>query len=75
MPVKYHPAEPFVKRVPTWKMHAYTMVQVAALALLWTVKSSRFSLAFPFVLALMVPLRQRMASFFTLREMSAVCLL
>lgn len=72
MPSKYHPPEPYVRRVPTWKMHVFTLVQVLALAILWLVKSSSVSLAFPFVLILMVPLRQRMENFFTAREMDAV---
>lgn len=71
-PVKYHPAELYVKRVPTWKMHIFTGVQIVSLAILWTVASSRFSLAFPFVLVLMVPLRQRMEQYFTSLELNAV---
>lgn len=74
MPVKYHPSEPYVKRVPTWKMHLFTAVQVLSLALLWTVASSRFSLAFPFVLVLTVPLRAKLESFFTAQELNAVSL-
>lgn len=72
MPVKYHPSEPYVRRVQAWKMHVYTLVQVLALVVLWAVKSSQFSLAFPFFLIMMVPLRQRLSMFFNPREMNAV---
>lgn len=72
MPVKYHPPEPYVRRVQAWKMHIFTLVQVFALAVLWAVKSSQFSLAFPFFLIMMVPLRQRLTTFFNTREMNAV---
>lgn len=72
MPVKYHSSEPFVRRVPTWKMHLFTCTQVAALALLWTVAQSRFSLAFPFFLVMMVPLRHKLASYFSASELTAV---
>lgn len=72
MPVKYHPMEAFVRRVQTWKMHLFTIVQILALAILWAVKSSSFSLAFPFFLLMMVPLRQKMATYYTEREMNAV---
>lgn len=72
MPVKYHPSEAYVRRVPTWKMHVFTLTQIAGLAVLWMVKSSSFSLAFPFVLIMLVPLRQRMARLFTERELDAV---
>jgi hypothetical protein len=72
MPVKHHGTTPFVRRVPTWKMHVFTFVQVLALAMLWTVKSSKFSLAFPFFLIMMVPIRQQMARVFTPLELRAV---
>lgn len=75
MPVKHHPQEAFVRRVPTWKMHIFTAVQVLALIMLWTVKSSQFSLAFPFFLILMVPIRQKMERLFTPLEMRAVSIL
>lgn len=72
MPVKYHPPQPYVKRVPTWKMHIFTMAQVLSLSVLWAVKSSSFSLAFPFFLIMMVPLRQQMNKYFTAKELNAV---
>ncbi|CRK96265.1 CLUMA_CG009689, isoform B [Clunio marinus] len=72
MPVKHHGTAPFVRRVPTWKMHVFTTVQVLALAMLWTVKSSSFSLAFPFFLIMMVPIRQQMAHVFTPLELRAL---
>lgn len=72
MPVKYHPLEAFVRRVQTWKMHLFTIVQILALAMLWAVKSSSYSLAFPFFLLMMVPIRQKMATYYTEREMNAV---
>uniref|UniRef100_A0A8D8MPB3 Anion exchange protein n=1 Tax=Culex pipiens TaxID=7175 RepID=A0A8D8MPB3_CULPI len=72
MPVKHHPQVPFVRRVPTWKMHVFTFVQVLALAMLWTVKSSSFSLAFPFFLIMMVPIRKQMERIFTPLELRAL---
>lgn len=72
MPVKHHPSTIFVRRVPTWKMHIFTLVQVFCLAVLWAVKSSRYSLAFPFFLILMVPLRIKLGKFFTDVELKSV---
>lgn len=72
MPVKHHPQVPFVRRVPTWKMHFYTLIQVLALVILWIVKSSKFSLAFPFFLIMMVPLRKQLDKIFTPTEIRAV---
>ncbi|XP_037904873.1 anion exchange protein 3 isoform X3 [Hermetia illucens] len=72
MPVKHHPPVPYVKRVPTWKMHLFTAVQVCMLAILWTVKSTKISLAFPFFLIMMVPVRIKLANFFTANEVDAL---
>ncbi|KAM7358803.1 anion exchange protein Ae2 isoform 5-T8 [Cochliomyia hominivorax] len=72
MPVKHYPPTPYVKRVPTWKMHLFTFIQVLCLALLWAVKSSKISLAFPFFLIMMVPIRQRLAAFYKPQEMQAL---
>ncbi|XP_037043822.1 anion exchange protein 2 isoform X2 [Bradysia coprophila] len=72
MPVKYHPSEEYVKRVPTWKMHLFTSAQVLSLAVLWAVKSSSISLAFPFVLVMMVPLRQYLGRMYKERELNAL---
>ncbi|XP_009462893.1 PREDICTED: band 3 anion transport protein [Nipponia nippon] len=58
MPPKYHPREPYVTRVKTWRMHLFTFTQIVVLVLLWAVKSSPASLALPFVLILTVPLRR-----------------
>lgn len=71
-PTKYHGTEAYVQHVPTWKMHIFTSVQIFALCVLWAVKSSRFSLALPFVLLLMIPLKQKISSYFTATEMAAV---
>ncbi|KAM9368909.1 band 3 anion transport protein isoform 3-T3 [Phaethornis superciliosus] len=58
MPPKYHPREPYVTRVKTWRMHLFTFTQIVVLVLLWVVKSTPASLALPFVLILTVPLRR-----------------
>ncbi|XP_062543576.1 band 3 anion transport protein isoform X4 [Armigeres subalbatus] len=72
MPVKHHPQVPFVRRVPSWKMHIFTTVQVLSLAMLWTVKSSAFSLAFPFFLIMTVPIRKQMERIFSPLELRAL---
>ncbi|KAI8121350.1 hypothetical protein FF38_05946 [Lucilia cuprina] len=72
MPVKHYPPTPYVKRVPTWKMHLFTFIQVLCLVLLWAVKSSKISLAFPFFLIMMVPIRQRLAALYKPQEMQAL---
>lgn len=72
MPVKHYPPTNYVKRVRPWKLHLFTTIQVLCLAVLWSVKSSRFSLAFPFFLILMVPIRQRLGMLYKPEELQAV---
>ncbi|XP_013183587.1 anion exchange protein 2 isoform X2 [Amyelois transitella] len=71
-PVKHHPQVPYVRRVPTLKMHLFTLVQLAGIAVLYAVKGSRFSLALPFFLVLMVPLRLSLGFFFTPLQLRAL---
>ncbi|KAK7167437.1 hypothetical protein R3I94_001744 [Phoxinus phoxinus] len=73
MPKKHHPPVPYVTRVPTSRMHLYTLIQVMCLVILWAVKSSAFSLALPFVLILTIPLRMFMTGHvFTVMEMKCL---
>uniref|UniRef100_A0A452UUT6 Anion exchange protein n=1 Tax=Ursus maritimus TaxID=29073 RepID=A0A452UUT6_URSMA len=58
MPAKHHPEQPYVTKVKTWRMHLFTCIQLSCIALLWVVKSTAASLAFPFLLLLTVPLRR-----------------
>ncbi|KAG8566491.1 hypothetical protein GDO81_013274 [Engystomops pustulosus] len=57
-PPKYHPKEPYVTRVKTWRMHVFTLVQLICLAALFVVMFTPASLALPFVLILTVPVRR-----------------
>ncbi|KRK01562.1 anion exchange protein 3 isoform X6 [Drosophila yakuba] len=72
MPVKHYPPTPYVKRLRPWKLHLFTTIQVLCLVLLWTVKSSQFSLAFPFFLIMMVPIRQNLTKLYKPEEIEAL---
>ncbi|XP_040295584.1 anion exchange protein 3 [Bufo bufo] len=70
---KHHPEHPYVVKVCTWRMHLFTCVQLSCIVLLWVVKSSPASLAFPFLLILTVPLRLFiLPRFFHERELKAL---
>uniref|UniRef100_A0A8C3VPJ3 Anion exchange protein n=1 Tax=Catharus ustulatus TaxID=91951 RepID=A0A8C3VPJ3_CATUS len=58
MPSKHHPDHIYVVKVKTWRMNLFTCIQLACIVLLWVVKSTVASLAFPFVLIMTVPLRR-----------------
>lgn len=72
MPVKHHSSAPYVRKVATFKMHMYTLIQLLCLVALWVVKSTVLSLAFPFFLLLMVPLRAQLSRVFTPIELRAL---
>uniref|UniRef100_A0A670KHC5 Anion exchange protein n=1 Tax=Podarcis muralis TaxID=64176 RepID=A0A670KHC5_PODMU len=73
MPPKHHPDVTYVKKVRTLRMHLFTLLQLACLAVLWAVMSTVASLAFPFILILTVPLRMCLLSrIFTEREMKCL---
>ncbi|XP_046996664.1 band 3 anion transport protein [Schistocerca americana] len=72
MPVKHHPQVAYVRRVRTMKMHLFTIIQLLCLAVLWIVKSTEASLAFPFFLILMVPLRAQLRFLFSPAELRAL---
>ncbi|XP_061465421.1 anion exchange protein 3 isoform X2 [Rhineura floridana] len=73
MPSKHHPDHVYVVKVKTWRMNLFTCIQLACIVLLWVVKSTVASLAFPFVLIMTVPLRQfLLPRFFHERELKAL---
>ncbi|CAH1989911.1 unnamed protein product [Acanthoscelides obtectus] len=72
MPVKHHPQASYVRKVKTVKMHLFTFIQLICLVILWIVKSTKASLAFPFFLILMVPLRRQLTHIFSQRELRAL---
>nr|XP_008536300.1 PREDICTED: anion exchange protein 3 [Equus przewalskii] len=73
MPAKHHPEQPYVTKVKTWRMHLFTCIQLGCIALLWVVKSTAASLAFPFLLLLTVPLRRcLLPRLFQERELQAL---
>ncbi|XP_066250292.1 band 3 anion transport protein isoform X2 [Euwallacea similis] len=72
MPVKHHPQACYVRKVRTIKMHIFTFVQMMCLIMLWVVKSTKASLAFPFFLILMVPVRDQLKRIFSQRELRAL---
>ena len=60
------------KKVKTWKMHLFTILQTLGLVILWIVKSSALALAFPFFVLGMVPYRMAFKFIFTSMELEAV---
>ena len=72
MPTKHHPSVSYVKKMKTWRMHLFTVLQLLGLIILWVVKSSAAALAFPFFVMAMIPYRWSMKFLFTSSELDAV---
>jgi hypothetical protein len=64
--------EPYVRDVACWKMNLFTLIQVLCLGLLWLVKSTLSSLAIPFFVVLLIPLRYFLNKLFSEKELSAL---
>ncbi|KAJ8253106.1 hypothetical protein GJAV_G00209190 [Gymnothorax javanicus] len=72
-PAKHHPDHIYVTKVKTWRMNMFTGIQLVCIALLWVVKSTVASLAFPFILIMTVPLRRLVLTrIFEERELKAL---
>ncbi|XP_058802659.1 electroneutral sodium bicarbonate exchanger 1 isoform X2 [Phymastichus coffea] len=70
MPQKYQPDYMFLRQVPIKRVHMFTIIQLACLACLWTIKSfSSTSILFPLMLVVMIGIRKSLDLLFTQREL------
>ncbi|XP_011299159.1 electroneutral sodium bicarbonate exchanger 1 [Fopius arisanus] len=70
MPVKYQPDYMFLRQVPLKRVHMFTLIQLACLVCLWTIKSfSSTSILFPLMLVVMIGIRKSLDLLFTRREL------
>lgn len=47
MPSKHQPDLIYLRYVPLWKVHIFTVVQLSCLIVLWTIKASAAAVVFP----------------------------
>ncbi|XP_076271343.1 na[+]-driven anion exchanger 1 isoform X4 [Rhynchophorus ferrugineus] len=70
MPNKYQPDYMFLRQVPIKKVHIFTLIQLACLICLWSIKSfSTTSILFPLMLVVMIGIRKSLDLLFTRREL------
>jgi hypothetical protein len=62
----------YVKEVTTLRMNLFTLIQILCLAFLWLVKSTLSSLAIPFFVLMLIPLRFSLKYFFSPKELEAL---
>ncbi|CAL8298209.1 unnamed protein product [Lota lota] len=70
MPAKHQPDLIYLRYVPLWKVHVFTLVQLTCLVLLWVIKASSAAVVFPMMVLALVFIRKLLDFFFTKREMS-----
>ncbi|CAG5886623.1 unnamed protein product [Menidia menidia] len=70
MPAKHQPDLIYLRYVPLWKVHVFTLVQLTCLVLLWVIKASSAAVVFPMMVLALVFVRKLLDFFFTKRELS-----
>jgi hypothetical protein len=69
---KLYPATHYVRTVPGWVIHKFTIIQLGGLVALWLLKTSPLGILFPVLIALLVPLRLLMRKFFDEKHLEAL---
>ena len=67
-----YPTTHYIRRVPRWTIHKFTMLQLVCLAVLWIVKTSSLGLLFPLFIAGLVPIRFLAGRFFAPEHLAAL---
>ncbi|XP_061443369.1 sodium bicarbonate cotransporter 3 isoform X1 [Rhineura floridana] len=70
MPAKHQPDLIYLRYVPLWKVHVFTVVQLTCLVLLWAIKASDAAVVFPMMVLALVFIRKLLDLCFTKRELS-----
>ncbi|XP_058868872.1 sodium bicarbonate cotransporter 3-like isoform X3 [Acipenser ruthenus] len=70
MPAKHQPDLIYLRYVPLWKVHVFTIIQLTCLVLLWVIKASSAAVVFPMMVLALVFIRKLLDFFFTNRELS-----
>ncbi|XP_044214007.1 sodium bicarbonate cotransporter 3 isoform X1 [Thunnus albacares] len=70
MPAKHQPDLIYLRYVPLWKVHIFTVVQLTCLIVLWVIKASAAAVIFPMMVLALVFVRKLLDFCFTKRELS-----
>uniref|UniRef100_A0A8C2EI69 Anion exchange protein n=1 Tax=Cyprinus carpio TaxID=7962 RepID=A0A8C2EI69_CYPCA len=70
MPAKHQPDLIYLRYVPLWKVHIFTIVQFTCLVLLWVIKASAAAVVFPMMVLALVFVRKLLDFCFLKRELS-----
>ena len=67
-----YPTTHYIRRVPIWTIHRFTLLQLICLLALGIVEVTPLGIVFPLFIVLLVPVRLLAGKFFTLEELAAL---
>ena len=67
-----YPTTHYIRRVPIWTIHKFTLLQLVCLLILAIVEVTTLGILFPLFLVLLVPVRIFAERFFTPEELAAL---
>jgi mannitol/fructose-specific phosphotransferase system IIA component (Ntr-type) len=67
-----YPPTHYIRRVPNWKIHTFTAIQLLCLMILWVTKASAIGILFPLFIAMLVPVRFLLNRFFDQQHLLAL---
>ncbi|XP_038653241.1 sodium bicarbonate cotransporter 3-like isoform X2 [Scyliorhinus canicula] len=70
MPAKHQPDLIYLRYVPLWKVHIFTVIQLSCLVILWVIKITAAAVVFPMMVLALVFIRKLLDFCFTKRELS-----
>ncbi|XP_048408416.1 sodium bicarbonate cotransporter 3-like isoform X5 [Stegostoma tigrinum] len=70
MPAKHQPDLIYLRYVPLWKVHIFTVIQLSCLVILWVIKTTAAAVVFPMMVLALVFIRKLLDFCFTKRELS-----
>ncbi|KAJ8290859.1 hypothetical protein GJAV_G00018440 [Gymnothorax javanicus] len=70
MPGKHQPDLIYLRYVPLWKVHVFTIIQISCLVLLWIIKATAAAVIFPMMVLALVFVRKLLDLCYDKRELS-----
>uniref|UniRef100_A0A4W5QEK0 Solute carrier family 4 member 7 n=1 Tax=Hucho hucho TaxID=62062 RepID=A0A4W5QEK0_9TELE len=73
MPAKHQPDLIYLRYVPLWKVHVFTLVQLTCLVLLWVIKASAAAVVFPMMVRIQICYREYVLALVFIRKLLDLC--
>lgn len=67
-----YPSTHYIRNVPNWTIHKFTLIQLGCLAMLGIIKETSLGILFPLFIALLIPVRFLISRFFAPEHLAAL---